>query len=84
MKKAFNIECKLRFVKTNAERTELLLIIMILASGSIATLISGIHTQDLSLLGESVTGYGLPLSWLRKVATVYPTVCNQVHLLDLL
>lgn len=46
--------------------------LIILVSGLIATLISGLYAQDLSRIGVSVTGYGLPLSWLRKVAIVYP------------
>lgn len=53
-------------------RELVLIILLILASGPIATLISGVYAQDLSLPGASVIGYGLPLSWLRKVTIVYP------------
>ena len=50
-----------------------LLILAALAFGSIATLISGLCSQDLTYgLGVSVTGYGLPLSWLKKSTTIYP------------
>jgi len=46
---------------------------MILASGTIATLISGFHKQNLShSLGIDITGYGLPLSWYRESQIVYP------------
>ncbi len=48
------------------------LVLIIFVSGLIATLISGLYAQDLSRIGVSVTGYGLPLSWLRKVTIVYP------------
>ena len=53
-------------------RELVLIILVILVSGPVATLISGLYTQDLSLIGVSVTGYGLPLSWLRKATIVYP------------
>ena len=53
-------------------RELVLIILLILASGPIATLISGVYAQDLSLPSASVIGYGLPLSWLRKVTIVYP------------
>ena len=50
-----------------------LLILAALAFGFIATLISGLYAQDLTYgLGVSVTGYGLPLSWLKKSTTIYP------------
>ena len=50
-----------------------LLILASLTLGSVAALISGLYTQDLSYgLGVSVTGYGLPLSWVRKSTTIYP------------
>jgi len=53
-------------------RNFVLFILLVLACGSIATLISGLYTQDLSYgLGVSVTGYGLPLSWLKKSTIIY-------------
>jgi len=48
------------------------IILIILVSGSVATLISGFHKQDLSLIGQSIFGYGFPLSWYRESWTVYP------------
>ncbi|MFQ6065202.1 MAG: hypothetical protein ACE5L6_06980 [Candidatus Bathyarchaeia archaeon] len=47
--------------------------LIILASGLIATLTSGLYPQDLSIIGASITGYGLPLSWLSKVMIIYPS-----------
>lgn len=54
-------------------RELVLIILVILASGSIATLVSGLYKQNLShRLGVSITGYGFPLSWYRESHTVYP------------
>lgn len=50
-----------------------LIILMIIAFGSIATLISGFYRQNLSnVVGVSVIGYGLPLSWYRVSWIVHP------------
>ena len=54
-------------------RRKLVLIVSaILSAGCIATLISGFHKQDLSLLGQSITGYCFPLSWHKESYIVYP------------
>lgn len=53
-------------------RKLVLIALAILSAGSIATLISGFYKQDLSLLGQSITGYGFPLSWYRESYIVYP------------
>lgn len=49
-------------------RKNVLTILVVLASGSFATLVSAFFAQDLTLgrIGASTTGYGLPLSWYRK------------------
>lgn len=50
-----------------------LFVLVILAVGSIATLVSGLFTQDLTRgVGASITGYGFPTSWYEKVVMVYP------------
>ena len=50
-----------------------LIILMIIAIGSISTLISGFYKQNLSRsLGVSITGYGFPLSWYRESWIVHP------------
>lgn len=42
-------------------------------SGVIITLVSGLYTQDLSKgAGATITGYGLPLTWLEKTVIVVP------------
>jgi len=71
-------------------RNTALLILFALAFGSVATLISGFYTQDLSYgIGVSVTGYGLPLSWLKKSTVIYPGeptrygFCLESFLLDI-
>jgi len=55
-------------------RKLVLIILIILASGFIASLMSGLLTQDLThgRIGASKTGYGFPFSWLEKVTIVYP------------
>jgi hypothetical protein len=53
-------------------RKHVLIVLVILSSGSIATLVSGFYKQDLSILGQSITGYGFPLSWHRESYIVYP------------
>jgi len=55
------------------KRKHVLIVLVILSSGSIATLISGFYKQDLSLPGQSITGYGFPLSWYRESYIVYPS-----------
>ena len=57
-----------------------LIILMTLAFGAVATLISGFYKQNLSRgLGVSITGYGFPLSWYREswiVHPIMPVVCS--------
>jgi len=53
-------------------RKLVLIALAILSAGCIVTLISGFYKQDLSLLGQSITGYGFPLSWYRESYIVYP------------
>lgn len=53
-------------------RKLVLIVLVILSSGSIVTLISGFYKQNLSIPGQSITGYGFPLSWHRESYIVYP------------
>lgn len=49
------------------------IILVILACGSVATLVSGLYKQNLTYgEGASITGYGFPSSWYRKTVIVYP------------
>jgi len=54
----------------------LVIIIIALLSGLIASLASSLYTRDLTpappYTGASTTGYGFPLTWLKKVTIVYP------------
>lgn len=50
-----------------------LIILMIIAFGSISTLVSGFYRQDISLVGATRIGYGFPLIWHGySQAVVYP------------
>jgi len=49
------------------------MIALILVFGFVITLISGLHEQNLSKIGHSLFGYGLPLNWYRRGrSVVYP------------
>jgi hypothetical protein len=54
----------------------LVIIIISLLSGLIASSASALYTRDLTppppFAGSSTTGYGFPLTWLKKVTIVYP------------
>jgi hypothetical protein len=54
----------------------LVIIIIALVSGLVASLASALYTQNLTppppFVGSSTTGYGFPLTWLKKVTIVYP------------
>jgi hypothetical protein len=50
------------------------IILIVIASGSVVTLTSGLYSQDLSQgLGVSITGYGFPLSWYKRVIIIIPS-----------
>ena len=50
-----------------------LIILMVIAFGSIVTLISGLYKQNLSQrVGVSITGYGFPFSWYRESRISFP------------
>jgi len=50
-----------------------LVILCVIAIGSISTLISGLHRQNLSdRVGVSITGYGFPSSWYRESRISFP------------
>jgi hypothetical protein len=55
-----------------------LAVLIILASGFITTLVSGVYAQDLTRgVGASVTGFGFPLSWYKKTIITYPSNPTQ-------
>jgi len=43
-----------------------------IGSGSAASLISGLYARTLPWIGADITGYGFPLSWLKKIASINP------------
>jgi len=48
-------------------------ILLVIVSGVAVALLSAVYSQDMTLgLGASITGYGLPLLWLKKVSIVVP------------
>ena len=49
-----------------------LIVLAIIAFGSIATLVSWFYKQDLSVIGMSRVGYGFPFSWYMESQIVYP------------
>jgi len=69
-------------VKTQAQKRNnslymaIVIIIVALASGLLSSLASGLYTRDLTppppFVGGVETGYGFPLTWLKKVTIVYP------------
>ena len=54
------------------DRKHVLLALVVLSFGLIATLASGFYRRDLSLPGLSTVGYGYPLSWYEELWIVYP------------
>ncbi len=48
-------------------------ILLILGCGAVLALISFLYSQDMTVgLGATITGYGLPWLWLKKVTTIVP------------
>ena len=78
----FILGVKILTVKTQTQKRNhslymaLVIIIIALLSGLIASLASALYTQNLTppppFVGSSTTGYGFPSTWLKKVTIVYP------------
>ena len=48
-------------------------ILLWIICGVAIALLSALYSQDMTVgLGASITGYGLPMLWLKKVVVVYP------------
>ena len=48
-------------------------ILLVIICGVAVALLSVMYSQDMTVgLGASITGYGLPLLWLKKVSLVVP------------
>ena len=48
-------------------------ILLLIVSGILISLLSAVYAKDMTVgLGTSITGYGLPLLWLKKVSIIVP------------
>jgi ribose/xylose/arabinose/galactoside ABC-type transport system permease subunit len=48
-------------------------ILLLIICGIVVALLSAVYSQDMTVgLGASITGYGLPLLWLKKVTVIVP------------
>ena len=48
-------------------------ILLVIVGGVAIALLSAVYSADMTVgLGASITGYGLPLLWLKKVSIVVP------------
>lgn len=48
-------------------------ILLVIICGIVIALLSALYSQDMTVgLGASITGYGLPLLWLKKVTVIVP------------
>jgi len=48
-------------------------ILLLIICGIVISLLSAVYAKDMTVgLGASITGYGLPLLWLKKVSIVVP------------
>lgn len=54
------------------DRKHVLLALVVLSFGLIATFASGFYRRDLSWPGQSIIGYGFPLSWYEESWIVIP------------
>ena len=56
-------------------------IVLIIVCGAAITLLTALYSADLTVgLGASITGYGLPLLWLKKVTYVVPGTPEEFSL----
>lgn len=58
-------------------------ILLLIICGIIIALLSSLYSQDMTVgLGASITGYGLPMLWLKKVTYVVPGTPDEYSLYD--
>lgn len=56
-------------------------ILMLIICGVVIALLSVIYSQDMTVgLGATITGYGLPLLWLKKVTLIVPGTPDEYSL----
>ncbi|MGD9131557.1 MAG: hypothetical protein PVH73_08315 [Candidatus Bathyarchaeota archaeon] len=58
-------------------------ILLLIICGIIIALVSALYSQDMTVgLGASITGYGLPMLWLKKVTYIVPGTPDEYSLYD--
>ncbi|MFA5364802.1 MAG: hypothetical protein WC325_06435 [Candidatus Bathyarchaeia archaeon] len=57
--------------------------LLLIVCGAVIALLCTLYSQDMTVgMGASITGYGLPLLWLKKVTIVYPGSPEEYSLYD--
>jgi ribose/xylose/arabinose/galactoside ABC-type transport system permease subunit len=58
-------------------------ILLLIVCGIVIALVSAVYSQDMTVgLGASITGYGLPMLWLKKVTVIVPGTPEEYSLYD--
>jgi len=58
-------------------------ILLLIICGIIISLLSAVYSQDMTVgLGATITGYGLPWLWLKKVTIIVPGTPDDFSLYD--
>jgi hypothetical protein len=58
-------------------------ILLLIVCGIIIALVSALYSQDMTVgVGASITGYGLPALWLKKVTYIVPGTPDEYSLYD--
>jgi hypothetical protein len=56
-------------------------IVLVVVCGVVLTLLTALYSADMTVgLGASITGYGLPLLWLKKVTYIVPGTPDEFSL----
>jgi ribose/xylose/arabinose/galactoside ABC-type transport system permease subunit len=56
-------------------------ILLLIVCGIIIALASAVYSQDMTVgLGATITGYGLPMLWLKKVTIIVPGTPDEYSL----
>jgi len=58
-------------------------ILLLIICGIVIALLSAVYSQDMTVgLGAAITGYGLPMLWLKKVTYIVPGTPDDYSLYD--
>jgi hypothetical protein len=58
-------------------------ILLLIICGIIIALLTAVYSQDMTVgLGATITGYGLPWLWLKKVTIIVPGTPDEFSLYD--